>query len=47
MVTKVDTAIIKLLEQEVGAVTWLEEQNYAIFEFTKRFLESGLDVSPL
>ncbi len=47
MVTKVNTARIKLWNQEVGAVTWLEEQNHAIFEFNKRFLESGFDVSPL
>ncbi len=47
MVTKVNTAKIKLWDNEIGAVTWLEEQNYAIFEFSKRFLESGLDVSPL
>lgn len=40
MVTKLNTAKIKLWDNEIGAVTWLEEQNYALFEFSKRFEEN-------
>lgn len=30
-----------------GAVLWNSERDYASFEYTKEFLESGLDISPL
>jgi serine/threonine-protein kinase HipA len=47
MVKKVDTAVVKLWGDEVGAVSWLEDRGYAVFEFAPAFLEKGLDISPL
>lgn len=47
MVTKVDTAIVKLWGDTVGAVSWLDDRGYGIFEYAPDFLEKGLNVSPL
>ena len=47
MVKKLDTAVIKLWEDTVGAVTWLEENGHAIFEYNPSFLKKGLDIAPL
>lgn len=47
MVKKVDTAIVKLWGHTVGALTWLEEVGYGIFEYDRHFLNKGLDISPL
>lgn len=44
---KLDTAIVKLWGNIIGAVAWLDEQAYAVFEFDPDFLKKGLDVSPL
>ena len=44
--TSLQTALIKLWGQEVGAVTWLDE-GYAIFEYTAEFSRSGRDISPI
>ena len=46
MATPLQTAIIKLWGEEVGAVTWLDE-GYAIFEYTPEFIRSGRDISPI
>jgi len=47
MVRKVDTATVHLWGTLVGAVSWLEDKGYAVFEFDPTFLRSGLDVSPI
>lgn len=47
MVKKVDTAIVKLWGNTLGAVSWLDERGYAVFEYERDFLTQGLDVSPL
>lgn len=47
MVAKIDTAKITLWGHDVGAVTWVEDRNYALFEFNPDFLDKGLDISPL
>lgn len=47
MVNKVDTAIISLWGKNVGAVSWLEESAYAVFEYEPDFLQLGLDLSPI
>ncbi len=47
MVKKIDTAIVKLWGDTVGAVAWLDDREYAIFEYDKDFLKKGLDVSPI
>ena len=47
MVKIIDTAEIKLWGNSVGAVSWLDEQNYAIFEYNPAFLTKGLDISPI
>ena len=47
MVEKVDTAVVRLWGDEVGAVSWLEAQGYAVFEYAPAFLKKGLDLSPI
>ncbi len=47
MVGKIDTAVVHLWGDEVGAVSWLEERGYAVFECAPAFLKGGLDVSPI
>jgi serine/threonine-protein kinase HipA len=47
MVKKVDTAIVRLWGDIVGAVSWLDDRAFGIFEYDQTFLKKGLDVSPL
>lgn len=47
MVNKVDTAIVQIWGQTVGAVSWLDDRQHAVFEFEPAFLNSGLDLSPI
>jgi len=47
MVKKVNTAIVKLWGNNVGAVSWLYEHGYAVFEYDSSFIMKGLDISPL
>jgi serine/threonine-protein kinase HipA len=47
MVAKVDTAIVRLWGEDVGAVSWLDERGYAVFEYEPGFLKKGLDISPI
>ena len=47
MVRKVDTAVVKLWGDTVGAVSWLEDKAYSIFEYAPAFLQKGLDISPV
>ncbi|MFH1999181.1 MAG: type II toxin-antitoxin system HipA family toxin [Planctomycetota bacterium] len=47
MVDKVDTAIVKLWGDEVGAVSWLEDRGLGVFEYDPAFLRKGLDISPI
>ena len=47
MVTKVDTAVVSLWGDPVGAVSWLADRGYAVFEYDPRFLKKGLDISPI
>ncbi|MBU1341545.1 MAG: type II toxin-antitoxin system HipA family toxin [Proteobacteria bacterium] len=47
MVKKIDTAVIRLWGDVVGAVTWLEKSGYGIFEYDPSFLKKNLDISPL
>ena len=47
MVKKVDTAIVKLWGDTVGAVSWLDEPGYSIFEYHPDFLSKGLDIAPV
>jgi serine/threonine-protein kinase HipA len=47
MVKKIDTAVVTLWGEEAGAVAWLEDRGYAVFEFTPSFLKKGLDISPI
>ena len=47
MVKKIDTAIVKLWGDTVGAVSWLDDRDYGIFEYDKDFLKKGLDLSPI
>lgn len=47
MVKKVDTARVTLWGESVGAVAWLPEQAYGIFEYDPDFLKKDLDIAPL
>ena len=47
MVKKVDTAIVKLWGDVVGAVSWLDDRAFGIFEYDQNFVKKGLDVSPI
>jgi len=47
MVDKVETAVVKLWGDEVGAVSWLEDRAYGVFEYDPGFLKKGLDISPI
>jgi serine/threonine-protein kinase HipA len=44
---RVETAYVKIWEMLVGAVAWDGVRGVATFEFDHRFLERGLDLSPL
>lgn len=47
MVKKVDTALVKLWGEIIGAVSWLDDRGYSIFEYDRDFIKKGLDVSPI
>jgi serine/threonine-protein kinase HipA len=47
MVKRVDTAEVRLWGDAVGAVSWLDDRGYAVFEYDRSFLKKGLDISPI
>ena len=47
MVKKIDTAIVTLWGETVGAVSWIDERGHGIFEYDKDFVKKGLDISPI
>jgi len=47
MVKKIDTAVVSLWGHSLGAVSWLPDHGYAVFEFDSAFLKLGLDVAPM
>ncbi len=47
MVNKVDIAVVTLWGDEVGAVAWLEDRGYGVFEYEPAFIKKGLDISPI
>lgn len=47
MVKKVETAVVKLWGDTVGAVAWLDDRDYGIFEYHPDFLKQGFDISPI
>jgi len=47
VVKKIDTAVVSLWGHTVGAVSWLDDGAYGIFEYDPGFLSKGLDVSPI
>jgi serine/threonine-protein kinase HipA len=47
MAKPVHTAEVWLWGDLVGAVSWLEDRGYAVFEYDRAFLKQGLDISPL
>ena len=47
MVERVDTAYVELWGKTVGAISWLADKGYAVFEYAPQFIESGLDISPI
>ena len=47
MVKKVDTAVVSLWGNTVGAVSWLDDAAYGIFEYAPDFLKKGYDIAPI
>ena len=47
MVKKVDTAVVNLWGDTVGAVSWLDDGAYGIFEYAPAFLKKGYDIAPI
>jgi len=47
VVDRVQVAEVWIWNMLVGAVSWDEENRFAIFEFDPGFLEHGLDLSPI
>jgi len=47
MVKKVDTAVVHLWGKTVGAVSWLEQRGYAVFEYDPPFFNHDWDISPI
>ena len=47
MVKKVDTAVVNLWGDIVGAVSWLDARGYAIFEYAPDFLKKDQDIAPI
>ncbi|MDH5546283.1 MAG: type II toxin-antitoxin system HipA family toxin [Gammaproteobacteria bacterium] len=47
MVNRVETALIKLWGETVGAISWLDARAVGVFEFEPRFLNKGWDIAPL
>lgn len=42
-----DDARVKLWGSDIGAVTWLPDQEIGVFQYVPDFLESGIQLSPL
>ena len=47
MVKKLDTSVVTLWGNTVGAVSWLDDREYGVFEYDPEFLNKGLDISPI
>ena len=47
MVERVETAVVRLWGEDIGAVSWLRERGYAVFEYEPQFLAKGLELSPI
>jgi len=47
MVRRVHTAEVRLWGELVGAVSWLEDRGYGIFEYDRGFINTGLDIAPI
>ena len=41
------TASVELWGNRIGAVTWVAERGYGVFQYTPEFAASGIEVSPL
>ncbi len=42
-----DTARVLLWGSDIGAVTWVEDRDLAVFQYTPEFAQSGIEVAPL
>lgn len=47
MVKRVDTALVRLWGEVVGAVSWLADRGHGVFEYDRAFLKKNLDISPI
>ena len=41
------TAYVKIWNEVVGAVTWLDERGYGVFEYEPDFFKNGWDIAPI
>ncbi len=41
------TATVRIWGKDAGAVTWIEDRGYGVFEYAPSFLSSGLELSPI
>ncbi len=41
------TAYVKIWDEVVGAVTWLDDRGYAVFEYEPDFFKNGWDIAPI
>jgi len=42
-----DTARVILWGSDIGAITWLNDQNLGVFQYTPEFVESRIELAPL
>lgn len=47
MATTIESAFVELWGHTVGAVAWLPERDYGVFEFDPEFVTLGLDIAPI
>lgn len=47
MVKPIITAVVSLHGEDVGAVSWLPERGFALFEYESSFLKRGVELSPI
>jgi serine/threonine-protein kinase HipA len=46
-IRRVTTAVVKLWELDVGAVSWNDDRGVAVFEYAPEFLRHNLSIAPI
>lgn len=47
MAEPIESVYVELWGQTAGAIAWLPDRDYGVFEFTPEFIASGLDIAPI